>query len=143
MAIGVWLDGKLQRIAGWWRTGVKNVSVALFNASGQATGLTTLTDANGYYTFTNLVPGDYYVVFNLNTLPIGYRPTTANVGGDDALDSDADHTTGQTASTGFINSGSQNMTLDMGIIGPVSVGDRVWMDINRDGVQDSGEVRRT
>jgi len=129
--------------------GVPGVTVALFDATGNpATDMAgnpvgpTTTDSNGNYTFDNLPPGDYYVQFDLGTLPSGYVPTAPNMGGNDAADSDASPATGKTPSTGFLPSGSHDPTLDMGIVqlAGVRVGDRVWYDDNVNGIQDAGEM---
>lgn len=81
-----------------------------------------VTDAMGFYEFTNLPPGDYYVVFDISTAVGGdfYVFTTNNTGGDDANDSDADPITGQTGNTGFIPSGGNVPDLDAGVICNVS-----------------------
>jgi hypothetical protein len=88
-----------------------------------------------------LPPGSYFVCFDLSTLPPGFIVTTPNVGGDDAIDSDADPITGQTPPTGPLAAGQQNLTLDMGLVntGGVSVGDKVWYDLDGNGRQDAGE----
>ncbi|MFN8440445.1 MAG: SdrD B-like domain-containing protein [Caldilineaceae bacterium] len=135
----VWLDNNFNGLQDAGEPGLAHVSVSLLDAKGAQTGMTTQTDANGYYTFSNLLPGDYKLVFDLATLPAGYKPTTANVGSDDGKDSDADPNSGATPSTGFINSNQQVTNLDMGVIGPVSVGSLVWDDQDRNGIQDLGE----
>ena len=101
---------------------------------------TVTTDESGLYLFTNLPSGDYFVHFDLNTLPTGHQPTWPKRGSDQEADSDADRLTGQTQSSGPIYSGAQKLTLDMGIIGPASVGSTVWFDLNRNGVRDVGEA---
>jgi uncharacterized repeat protein (TIGR01451 family) len=77
--------------------------------------ITTTTDANGIYGFYNLPLASYCVIFDLNTLPQDYRPTTPNAGGDDGNDSDAD-STGRTGGTGLLAPAERNLTLDLGII---------------------------
>jgi protocatechuate 3,4-dioxygenase beta subunit len=126
--------------------GVAGVTATLYDATtgqpvtnGNGQPLTDVTDANGLYRFDNLPPGDYYVVFDLASLPTGYAPTRQNVG-NDASDSDADPNTGQTANTGFLPSGSQNLTLDLGIWQPLSLGNLVWDDRNNNGVVDGTEA---
>jgi phage gp45-like len=61
------------------------------------------------------------------------------VGGDDAVDSDADPTTGL---TGPINltAGETNLTVDAGVYCPAKLGDRIWLDNNQDGDQNCSEV---
>jgi uncharacterized repeat protein (TIGR01451 family) len=95
------------------------------------------TDATGKYLFSNLpaLPaGQHYTV--TVTPPAGYGPTTANVGSDPAVDS----STGSASSTDLVNNGDQDLTLDFGFTKIlVSVGDYVWLDVNRDGLQTAGE----
>jgi hypothetical protein len=140
----VWIDEDYDGQQDITEPGVPGVTVTLYdNATGQPVlvngqPLTDVTDADGLYFFENLPPGEYYVVFDLTTLPAGYVPTQANVGSDTS-DSDADPTTGQTAATNFLPSGTENRTLDMGIFRPVTVGDYVWFDQDYDGQQDVGE----
>ncbi len=78
---------------------------------------TTVTDANGMYIFEGLAPGEYMVCFDLSTIPVGATPTTADAGGDDAADSDADTRTGKTPGV-LLLAGEHNPTLDMGIVPP-------------------------
>ncbi len=142
----VWYDLDNDGLQDNNETGVNGVRVVLHRATdadctAPALALTT-TAPNGSYLFDNLAPGNYFVCFDLTTLPAGFTPTTANVGGDDTIDSDANATTGQSSTTGVLTAGQQNMTLDMGVVsnGTVAVGDRVWYDTDRDGVQDDGET---
>ena len=141
----VWYDLDNDGLQDSNETGVNGVRVMLHRSTDAdcttpALALTT-TAPNGSYLFDNLAPANYFVCFDLTTLPAGFAPTTANVGGDDTIDSDA-NASGQTAATGVMAAGQQNMTLDMGIIsnGSVAVGDHVWYDTDRDGVQDAGET---
>lgn len=108
-ANGVYDDGAPESV------GVANVTVRLYSAATDTLLATTSTDANGVYLFQNLQPGNYYVIFDLSTLPAGLMPTTANVAGDDSLDSDANEATGRTANTGLIASGGEDLTVDMGL----------------------------
>ncbi len=131
----VWLDtnGNGQQDAG--EAGVANVTVKLLNAAG-AVIATQTTDANGNYLFNNLAAGQYAVEF---TKPTGYNFTSQNTGAD-ATDSDANTTTGRTGLY-TLAAGEQNLTVDAGlkVANTASLGDRVWLDTNGNGVQDTGE----
>ena len=131
----VWLDANGDGIQDSTEAGISNVTVHLYDAASNVLESTT-TDASGYYAFTNLVPGTYFVGFEL---PAGYQFTLQDQGGDDTADSDADRTTGWTAPTTLV-SGQNDLTWDAGIYQPASLGDYVWLDKNADGIQDAGEV---
>jgi len=99
-----------------------------------------VTDANGEYLISGLAPGAYTVIF---TTPTGRTWTVANVGADDAVDSDADGA--GNAGVHIVTAGATNPTVDAGLI-PVpvapdlgAIGSYVWEDLNNDGIQDPGE----
>ena len=141
----VWndLDGDGVQDAG--EPGVGNVRVFLLDGSGaripdgSGGDVSTTTGADGSYEFAGLRPGAYAVQFDLASLPPGAVATFLDQGADDAVDSDADRVSGTTAPTPLLPSGASDLTLDLGIYVPVRVGDRVWDDLDGDGVQDAGE----
>lgn len=106
----VFLDADQNGRQGANETGVAGVTVTLYNAAGLAIA-TAVTGASGEYLFSGLTAGTYTVGF---TEKAGYDFTTANVG-DDALDSDADVTTGMTAPV-TLAIGEANLTVDAGLI---------------------------
>ena len=138
----VWLDDNKDGVQNATEIGVAGITVSLYNAAGVVVG-TTVTDAYGKYEFTNLDPGTYSVGF---TPPVNYTFTTQDTGGNNATsnttDSDVNPTTGRTAPI-TLAAGENNPTLDAGLIysqpSTASLGDRVWLDTNKDGVQDAGE----
>ncbi len=112
---------------------------------------TTTTDASGFYEFTNLPDGEYVVGFELDpTNPdhddLGF--TWADQGTDDSIDSDADRVTGLTHVIDLDSDGTStdpivDPTIDAGFVEPIginSIGDYTWIDADRDGAQDPGEV---
>lgn len=113
-AIGdtVWLDANNNGVQEAGEAGFPDVVVNLYDCDGNLIASTT-TDANGYYLFDNLVPGDYYVEF---IKPEGYVFSPQNVG-DDATDSDADLTTGIAACTNLAP-GETDITWDAGLYRP-------------------------
>ncbi len=113
--------------------GVPDVVVVLQTPAGV---LTTTTDANGLYTFTNLVSGTFQVTF---VPPAGYTFTVQGTNPASDTDSNANPLTGVTAQV-VLNAGDSNPTIDAGLWRPASLGDLVWVDRDRDGVQDAGEA---
>ena len=130
----VWHDRNANGIQETGEDGIADVTVTLYK-SGVISGTTT-TGSDGSYQFTNLVPGSYYVIF---TKPTGYDSfSPVGQGGDNAADSDADATSGQTAAT-TLQSGDSDRTWDAGVYKYASLGDFVWHDKNANGIQDAGE----
>ncbi len=117
--------------------GINNVTVNLCDAAGNVVGTTT-TNAAGSYGF-DVAAGTYSVRV---VAPANYVITAKDVGGNsaasDALDSDID-ATGKTGNY-VLNAGDANNTVDGGLYRTASLGDRVWLDANRNGIQDVGEA---
>ena len=90
-------------------TGIPGVTVELYECNGELVDTAT-TDADGSYSFT-VAPGDYYVKF---ILPGGRLFSLMNTGTDDALDSDADPTTGMTVCI-TLAPGENTPTVDAGM----------------------------
>ncbi len=110
------------------------------NADDALAVATAITDANGKYFFGNLTPGSYVV--NFATIPNSVVFTQQNTPGDNGnnTNSDANPATGNSATIALI-AGETDLTIDAGVkpIIPASVGDFVWYDLDRDGIQDATE----
>ncbi|MFP4654363.1 MAG: SdrD B-like domain-containing protein [Methanohalobium sp.] len=135
----VWNDQDVNGTQDNGELGVTGVLVKLHDCDTGIEIANTTTNGTGYYNFTNLAPGDYYVNF---TAPAGFEFTLQDQG-DDALDSDANNTAGNTSCI-TLSSGENNNTIDAGLFvelleDKASIGDRVWLDLNEDGVQNEGE----
>ena len=134
----VWNDIDGDGIQDANEVGIAGVTVVLLNAAGQPIATTT-TDAFGNYKFSNLLAGDYSVRI---TPPANYSLSAKTQGGDTNLDSDFDPATYTTGTVTLAN-GQNRTDIDAGLKftqpQPASVGDRVWLDSNGDGVQDAGE----
>jgi hypothetical protein len=130
----VWRDVDKNGLQDADEPGVQNMPVKL------STGQTTTTDANGGYLFTDLPDGTYTVCFGpMPDVVADYQFTTPNAG-DDGKDSDANPATGCTPAVDLGVGNRENLTLDAGIIEPVNrLGDYLWVDVNRNGLQDDGE----
>lgn len=138
----VWNDLNEDGIQDSNEVGVPGVTVYLVNAVGQVLD-STITSPLGLYSFTDLTPTTYGIQFDLNTLPAGFVVSPQDAGTDDALDSDGSPIDGKTALV-TLTENENNTTLDLGIhtfvSRPNNLGDRVWNDLNNDGIQDAGEV---
>ena len=137
----VWNDTNQNGVQDAGEVGVPNVTVNLLDTVGNVLDTTT-TDANGLYTFTNLLPGSYVVEF---VKPGSTVFSPQNQGSDPTKDSNADTTTGKSGIVTLVD-GQFDDTIDAGIHTPestpelASLGDRVWFDTNKNGLQDAGEV---
>ncbi len=118
-------------------TPITGVTVQLKNSVGTVIATTT-TNATGNYLFSGLVAGNYTVVFPISIS--GAVATTANVGADDASDSDASQTTGETGTITL--AAGQNITnVDAGYCPTtLALGDRVYFDLNNNGVREATEA---
>lgn len=65
---------------------IAGVGVELLDLEGSPTDSATVTDTQGNYNFTGMIPADYQVVF---TNPANKLLVMANAGNDDTIDSDA------------------------------------------------------
>ncbi|MFN8243425.1 MAG: SdrD B-like domain-containing protein [Ferruginibacter sp.] len=113
---------------------------------------TTVTDANGWYNFSNLGAGNYILAV---IPPTGYTKGTVN-GGDPDNNNDNDNnglniTAGELRGNAITLSANAekdslnnpntnyNATYDIGLTGTASLGDFLWIDQNKNGLQDAGE----
>ncbi len=128
--------------------GIDGIIVQLYSSTTNTLIAETVTANGGSYLFTGLPPGDYYIVF-INPFSEGVW-TAPNEGTDDQIDSDPFDTAAdprgeaQKTETFTLGSGQTDLSWDAGLVGlsstaSATVGDFVWFDLNRDGIQDPGE----
>ena len=114
---------------------VANVKVKLYTKDGTFIK-ETKTRASGLYEFKDLIAGQYYVVFEI---PDNYKVSPQNKGTNDSSDSDVNINTGKSDVVTLVG-GVDNRTVDMGLYQEAGkIGDRVWYDSNKNGLQDKGE----
>ncbi len=131
----VWIDRDGDGLEEVGEASRPGVVVTLLNAVGTPTGRTTTTAPDGTYLFENLQEGSYRVQF---AVPAGYKLTTRDQGGDDTIDSDPSRSTGITSAI-FVPLAQVTRDVDAGIYKPAMLGDRVWHDLNGNGLWESGE----
>ncbi|WP_144876164.1 SdrD B-like domain-containing protein [Microbacterium sp. 1.5R] len=134
----VWFDEDRDGVQDAGEPGAGGVTAVLYDAGG-AEVARTATDDDGAYMFTGLRMGGYTVGFE--GFPDGATLTTQKAGSDDDADSDADPETGRTGRITVTPAAPDVTDVDAGLVRPLlgSIGDRVWRDEDRDGVQDPGE----
>jgi hypothetical protein len=124
----VWLDSNGDGVQDSGEDGINKVAVQLLDGSGTVIA-TAITSGNGNYTFNNLNAGSYTVRVVASSLPAGSTQT---------FDLDGVATANQASFA--LAAGQSRTDVDFGYRIPLSsVGDRVWMDNNGNGIQDSGE----
>ncbi|NCC35899.1 MAG: calcium-binding protein, partial [Chloroflexia bacterium] len=131
----VWLDRNANGLQDIGETGLANVVVTLFGEDGTTVIRTTTTNEDGIYQFTYLDPGTYSIGF---TPPSGYELSPQGQGEDAELDSDANPQTGRTEPI-TLEPGQSDLRYDAGLFQRVAVGDRVWLDLNNNGLIDPDE----
>ncbi|HAZ6025004.1 TPA: MSCRAMM family adhesin SdrD, partial [Staphylococcus aureus] len=127
----VWEDTNKNGIQELGEVGVKGVTVVAYdNKTNKEVGR-TITDEKGGYLIPNLPNGDYRVEFS--NLPKGYEVTPSKQGNNEELDSNG-------LSSVITVNGKDNLSADLGIYKPkYNLGDYVWEDTNKNGIQDQGE----
>jgi len=133
----VWRDNNKNGIQDDGEPGIEGVTVNLYTDTGTTAIATLQTDALGNYTFRNIDAGKYIVEFE--DIP-SYTRTGANLGSNNDKDSDANVVSGKTEVI-TLTAGQTDNSWDAGYYLQVGkIGDCVWEDINKDGIQDTSET---
>ncbi|OQY47154.1 MAG: hypothetical protein B6242_05715 [Anaerolineaceae bacterium 4572_78] len=116
----VWDDVNGDGIQDEGELGLGGITVSLFGSDGTFFGNTTTSNGSedvpaGYYEFSNIVPGDYYVEVELPTDTV-FSPM--DQGNDETVDSDVNPTTGTTEQF-TLQEGQTNTDVGAGITTPV------------------------
>jgi uncharacterized repeat protein (TIGR01451 family) len=106
----VWLDNNRDGLQSVGEPGIAGVTVTLYNASGTPV-MTTTTNAQGYYSFTQLLPGTYSVGF---LPPRNFLLTVQGPDDSRGDDSNANVLTGLTRPV-TLSAGEFNPTIDAGM----------------------------
>ena len=127
----VWLDRDGNGVKDPGEPGVGGVKVTVSwpATSGQpANSVDTITAADGTYAVTGIPAADVTVTVDRTSFPAGTVLASEPHGG--AVDGTA---------TVALAAGATDNGVDFGLRGIGQIGHRVWVDTNRDGVQDPGE----
>ncbi len=134
----IWFDTDGDGVQDAGENGVAGVTVKLYSCDNTLVA-TTVSNASGNYLFSNLTPGDYYIKVEPSS---EYVVTEINEGSDDTKDSDVSPSTGKSGCT-TLSPNENDMKWDAGLIfAPVpegKIGDKVWNDLNFNGIQNDGE----
>eukprot|EP00986_Skeletonema_menzelii_P014498 scaffold9673_cov142-Skeletonema_menzelii.AAC.2 len=109
-----------------------DVEVRLYHANGTLAAVTT-SDETCFYGFTAPHVGDYYVTV---VLPQDHELSPV-VDGGNQISSNEDGSNSSPVST--LTLGYIEESWDVGMYVPVSIGNRVWNDLDGDGIQDGDE----
>lgn len=136
----IWLDSNRNGVQDAGEPGIDGITVNLLDGSG-AVLATTMTSAvmgqHGFYQFAGLCAGTYGIAVDETTLPQGYTPTILGGTGSAAVTDSNPNPSTVTLAT----DDSTDMTVDFGYKTPCTgtIGDFVWHDLNRNGIQDASE----
>lgn len=142
----VWYDFNLNDIRDNFENGINGLEIRLYKYDTMVWSLfdSTLTGQkpntpsdDGYWKLC-VPPGIYYVELDLT--PSGLVPVRPNIGGDPERDSDITNYYGPYTTDSFtVVSGQMKCDIGAGFYPTAVVGNKVWLDTNRNGIQNTGE----
>lgn len=151
----VWHDLNADGLQNDGDTGINGATVTLwrdldgngvFDPATELLGVTVTGDdpnttgtQSGYYEFKGLTPGlEYQVLF---ATPTGFDASSPRqVSGADPANVVGDNSDGLVSNKIYLSPGEFNRTIDAGFYKFASIGDRVWLDCDGDGIQDANEA---
>jgi hypothetical protein len=123
----VWHDLDKDGIQDSQEPPIQGVTVTVTSTYGIS--VPVVTGPDGTWKVENLPPAIYCAEF---AVPSGWTSTIDQAGTDRSKDSNA-------VRTCLVINSDKNVTVDHGLISQASIGDYVWYDQDRDGIQDAGE----
>lgn len=152
----VWADTNNNGVVDGGEAGIAGVTVRLIAADGVTVLQTTTTDGSGLYLFSGLLAGTYFV----EVVPPPGASSSTDIASSAAPNNDLNNDdNGVTIVAGAVRSGpialaagteptndgdtsaDSNLSVDFGFVpaGGLSLGNLVWLDVNNNGLVDSGE----
>ena len=120
----LWFDSNNNGSLDTGEPGIKDVTITLLDSNGNVIG-STLSDVNGSFSFTGVPNGSYTVkIEDATGNLIGYAGTTPAA---------------QAGTLAVTVAGASVSGTAFGYNAPGRIGDKVWNDLDRDGIQDAGE----
>lgn len=139
----IWFDQNIDGIQNNDEQGLNGITVLLYNSAHAlidqtATQNHPTTQKSGYYQFNQVPPGKFYIKINLPNGK-GYKASLANRTTEDK-DNDIDHSNGDNTSALFdVIYNTPKTDVDGALYYAQSIGNKVWLDVDRDGIQDTNE----
>ena len=139
----VWEDANADGIQDSNELGLNQIAISLTGTTnaGDPISLNTISgqnptnpNENGYYSFDNLAPGNYTITFDVNS---SYNPSPLD---QTSEDKDSDVNVSNTTNTINVISGTNDDSVDAGFFRGGKIGNLVWEDFNRDGIQDTTDI---
>ena len=129
------------------------VTLTITYPNNDTVTLTTLTDGAGFYSFEKLLADDSYekagvpgngtepfYSISVGAVATGFTSTydgTPDAAGfGNGTNNNSDNTNGEIA---YPVKGAQELTNDFGFVPGATIGNRVWLDLDNDGIQDANE----
>jgi len=136
----IWMDTNDNGFQDITEIGVNDYEIRLVDSNDNLIATTSsISGANGsgFYQFENVAPGNYYIRIDLQMGILFSNPLSGGID----LDSDITNENGFGTTYSFdVMSGVNIQNIDLGLVPmPAQVGDRVWEDLNANGMQDTNE----
>ncbi len=132
----IWQDFNANGVMDSGEPGFANVEVSLLLCDGTFVQ-STRSAADGAYRFRNLAANSYRVRLNV---PVGYRVSPLSVG---HWSTDSDFFASGVSGCRTVSGNERRLAVDGGLVtvagGTGAIGNFVWHDLNRNGLQDGGE----
>lgn len=130
----VWEDLNRDGIQDVGEPGLPDIGIELYEYGTDILVQSTTTDANGRYVFTGVPPSTYYLKF---FPPSEYAPTLPFQG--DSQTENSDLTFDSEIAPFLLDVNENKFGIDGGYYKTGFIGDLVWLDEDRNGIQDEGE----